>query len=266
LGIGTTTPANKLDISGAAAIGASYSGTSSAPANGLIVQGDVGIGIAAPTRELHINNGSATFSYMALTSSTTGNTVNDGLHVGISGTTAFIRNFEAGSMHFRTDNTNRLVIAATGEIGIGTTTPSYSLELATNSAAKPTSNTWTVTSDARLKKDIRPYESGLSDLLKIEPVWFTYNGKAGLPEETGVGVIAQDIQKIAPYMVNHWTYTNTREITDENGEEIIIEGKKEEYLGVDNGAMTYMLINAVKEQQAMIEQLQAEIEMLKSKK
>ncbi|MFH0864658.1 MAG: hypothetical protein V1904_00580 [Bacteroidota bacterium] len=44
VGIGTTTTVNKLDIEGAVAIGATYSGTSTAPSNGLIVEGNVGIG------------------------------------------------------------------------------------------------------------------------------------------------------------------------------------------------------------------------------
>jgi hypothetical protein len=43
VGIGTTTPANVLDVSGGVAIGGAYSGTT-APTNGLIVQGGVGIG------------------------------------------------------------------------------------------------------------------------------------------------------------------------------------------------------------------------------
>ena len=38
-----------------------------------------------------------------------------------------------------------------------------------------------------------------------------------------------------------------------------------DYLNVDNGAMTYMLINAVKEQQQMIEVLRKEIDALKKK-
>jgi hypothetical protein len=45
---GTGAIANTLDVEGRAAIGASYSGTSAAPTNGLIVQGNVGIGTASP--------------------------------------------------------------------------------------------------------------------------------------------------------------------------------------------------------------------------
>ncbi|MEA3399463.1 MAG: hypothetical protein U9R00_03070 [Patescibacteria group bacterium] len=48
VGIGTDNPQNKLDVSGGVAIGADYSGTHSAPTNGLIVQGNVSIGEAVP--------------------------------------------------------------------------------------------------------------------------------------------------------------------------------------------------------------------------
>jgi trimeric autotransporter adhesin len=61
-----------------------------------------------------------------------------------------------------------------------------------------------------------------------------------------VGVLAQELQKIAPYMVNTFTKDKT------------------EYLSVDNTAMTYMLINAVKEQQQQIETQQKQIDELKN--
>ncbi|MDX2360597.1 MAG: tail fiber domain-containing protein [Crocinitomicaceae bacterium] len=138
-----------------------------------------------------------------------------------------------------------------GNVGIANTIPSYDLHLGTNSAAKPTSNVWTVASDRRLKENIRPYTSGLEDLLKINTVWFTYTGEAGMPKDTGVGVIAQELQEIAPYMVNSWEYH------EENGD-------RTEYLGVDNGAMTYMLINAVKEQQTEIDELKQMVLDLKN--
>jgi len=145
---------------------------------------------------------------------------------------------------------DRMVIY-NGNVGIGTSLPGYQLELSTNSAAKPTSNVWTVTSDRRLKTDVVPYANGLQDLMRIEPVWFTYNGKAGMPLDRGIGVIAQDLQEIAPYMIKTWQYRED-------------DGSSTEYLGVDNGAMTYMLINAVQEQQEIIDGQRGEIDSLKS--
>jgi hypothetical protein len=53
VGIGTTAPANKLDVTGGAAFG-TYAGVA-APSNGLIVSGNVGIGSSAPTKLLDVN-------------------------------------------------------------------------------------------------------------------------------------------------------------------------------------------------------------------
>jgi len=140
--------------------------------------------------------------------------------------------------------TPHFTIQTDGKVGLGLVSPAYQLELSTNSAGKPGSNTWTISSDARLKKDIKPFNDGLSLVKKINPVKFRYNGKAGMPaDEEFVGIIAQDIQKIAPYMVGEWQHQNK-------------EGVTEKYLSYDGNAMTYILINAIKEQQQQIEQLQ----------
>lgn len=140
--------------------------------------------------------------------------------------------------------TPHFTIIPGGNVGIGVASPSYRLELSTNSAAKPGSLTWTLSSDQRLKKDIKPFNDGLSVVKKINPVKYHYNGKAGMPtDEEFVGIIAQDIQKIAPYMIGEWEYRNK-------------DGETEKYLSYDGNAMFYLLINSVKEQQQQIEQLQ----------
>jgi hypothetical protein len=208
-------------------VGSSANVTTADAAMTINTLGNIGIGTTFPNSKLHVNE----------------TTTNPALRVQINGTTQFI-------------------VANNGNVALyNDAAPAFELTLNANSAAKPTSSAWTVSSDARLKKDIKPYKGGLQDILKIKPVWFTYNGKAGMPNETGVGVIAQDLQKVAPYMVNTWTYTEGS--MDENNPRT--DGAKTDYLGVDNGAMTYMLINAVKEQQKMIEELKKEIELLKNK-
>ena len=105
-------------------------------------------------------------------------------------------------------------------------------------AAKPGGGSWLATSDARLKEQVRPYNEGLTPLLRIKPVYFHYNKESGYDSSKEyIGVLAQELQQVAPYMVNTFDRNN------------------KEYLGVDNSAMVYMLINAVKEQQEQIEAL-----------
>jgi len=56
IGIGLTDPVNKLDVEGGAVVGATYSGTNTAPTNGLLVEGNVGIGVTSPGMLLDVNN------------------------------------------------------------------------------------------------------------------------------------------------------------------------------------------------------------------
>lgn len=139
-------------------------------------------------------------------------------------------------------NTDTYFAADNGSVGIGTNAPGYLLHV-DGDAAKPSGGSWTVASDARLKKDVKEFTDGLALLNKIEPKTFKYNGKAGIKTtEKQVGVIAQDLKKIAPYMVSEYKAA---------------DGK--EYLAVNPGALDYVLINAVKEQQETIVKLEEKL-------
>ena len=125
----------------------------------------------------------------------------------------------------------------TGNVGIGwnMTNPVYQLQLSKNSAGKPGSSTWTIVSDRRLKKDIQSYSEGLSELRKINAVSYAYNGKAGIEEtDRFVGVIAQDLQQVAPHMVKEHLYIDDQD-------------REEQYLAVDLHALQFMELNAIKE-------------------
>lgn len=117
------------------------------------------------------------------------------------------------------------------------TSASYDLQMLNNSAAKPTSGSWTIASDKRLKTDIHPFKDGLEVLKQINPVYFKYNGKANTPDEYGIGVLAQEVEGVAPYMVGSFEYiASSQDLPN-----------KEEYLSYNPDALHYISLNAVKE-------------------
>jgi hypothetical protein len=204
--------------------------------------------------------------YQAGNGNTSGNN-NVGLGYLAGPTIGTITNATAIGHRARVTTSNSLVLGAingvngatfTIKVGIGTSSPAYLLHV-NGTAAKPGGGSWTVASDQRLKRDITEFKDGLTVLEKIKPVSFRYNGKAGLPtEEQYVGVLAQDMQKIAPYTVGQFTYQDST-------------GKAEQYLDYDPNALTYILVNATKElkaknenQQQQLEVVQAENSALKS--
>lgn len=160
-----------------------------------------------------------------------------------------LSNYDDGGLYLNhTSNENVYLATGGGDVGIGTNEPSYQLELSINSAAKPGGGSWATASDRRLKTDITPYTDGLQQVLAIKPVWYRYTEASGLQNnQSFVGIIAQDMQKVAPYTVGTFTKRNG-----------------EAYLNFDPSALDYMLINAVQEQQTVIEDLQAENDALKA--
>jgi len=130
-----------------------------------------------------------------------------------------------------------IYITSSNNIGFGTGTPTFQLELSTDSAAKPTSALWTISSDRRIKENIKPYLKGLKELLIINPVTYDYNGLGGFVKgRGGVGIIAQEIIDILPDSVS----STKRKLNKTDEEETDI-------LNFNGHELTYILINAIKE-------------------
>ncbi|MBK7761900.1 MAG: tail fiber domain-containing protein [Bacteroidetes bacterium] len=171
---------------------------------------------------------------------------NDTVTVGtaIYQNTAIIGSFSNHPLAFNTSpaaGNYPMVLLTNGNVGIGTIAPTSLLSV-NGSASKPGGGSWAVFSDKRLKDHITSYDDGLQAVLKMNPVKFHYNKLSGcdtLPEY--VGVIAQELQEISPYMIN----TFQKDSVD--------------YLSVDNSAMTFMLINATKELNSKYEKLNLEL-------
>ena len=128
-------------------------------------------------------------------------------------------------------------VVKSGHVGVGFgvgTSAINTYDFSVNgSAAKPGSNTWTITSDARTKKNIERYRSGLKEVLAINPVRFQYNELSGYADTTSryVGVLAQEIKKILPSAVS--IVKNDRLVKDK--------------LVYDGNELVYTLINAIKD-------------------
>jgi hypothetical protein len=130
------------------------------------------------------------------------------------------------------------------------------------SAYKTGGGSWTTLSDKRYKRNIEPFTDGLSRILQIRPVSFQYNEKSGAfdLDERYIGVLAQDMLAIAPYMVEEVPLGQVvREI--ENGVDEVLEPGTPAYT-FDPSALDYMMINAIQELQRMIEAQDLRIEAL----
>ena len=171
--------------------------------------------------------------------------------VGLQSTSSANDNTNSGFQIFdNTANARRLVIDHTGKVGIGTNAPDQMLTV-NGDASKVGSPLWAVFSDQRLKKDIRNFSDGLNIIQQMNTVAFKYNGKAGHKADGKeyVGIIAQEVQEYAPYMIDR----TLKKLNEDDAEDT-------ELLMYDGSALLYILVNAVQEQQAIIEAQEAELE------
>ncbi len=236
VGIGTASPSSKLEVY--------VNDNSLTGAKVTNVSG--GVGAAAIT---NYSNGISSHYFGTLGTSYAGYGVllaNEGF-IYTAGQSLSLAADGANSIKFGTGTgtPERMRITSAGNVGIGTSSPSYQLQLSTDSAAKPTSALWTIASDLRIKENITPYSKGLKELMLINPINYDYNGLGGFKKgKGGVGIIAQEILNILPDSVS-----------SVKGK--LNEGDKEEtdILNFNGHELTYVLINAIKELKAELDEL-----------
>lgn len=140
---------------------------------------------------------------------------------------------------------NGIILMRTGQVIIGGGTPGTHRLYVTGTAYS--TGGWTG-SDFKWKKNITPLKETLSEVLKLQGVtydWRTdeYPG-SGFDSGTQVGLIAQDVEKVFPLLVK----------TDTDGSKAVAYEK-----------LSAILVEAVKEQQQIIDKQQDEINGLKVK-
>ena len=131
------------------------------------------------------------------------------------------------SLRLFTNETIRMFIKDTGNIGIGTTAPAERLDVVGNVKA----DEFLANSDRRLKREIEPLANGLNTIQCLDGVSYRWRDDAR-SEERQVGLVAQDVEACLP------------EVVATGG-----EGLK----SVAYGKLVVPLIEAVKEQQQIID-------------
>jgi hypothetical protein len=102
-------------------------------------------------------------------------------------------------------------------------------------------NAWSSISDARLKKNVIPIPDAIDKVMQLQGVNFEWIDVTNKTPGKHMGFVAQEAQKVVPEVVNS------------NGN----------YLSMEYAPITALLVEALKQQQKMIDQLKAEVEQLK---
>lgn len=161
---------------------------------------------------------------------------------------------------------NRMTIhGATGVVLINTNTPinnsvttgagTHWLQVAGHACKTVGGATWQDLSDFRAKQDIHELEDGLEKLMKVRTVRYRYNGKFGTTSDhEEFGIIGQEIREIFPYM------TSMGRFVDEK------TGEEDEMVMFNAGPLTFVMVNAIQELTARVQDLEKRLSALEGKK
>jgi hypothetical protein len=177
-----------------------------------------------------------TLGYQAGDTSTTGSdNIIIGHNVGAGTSSASYRLNIGGIIYALTNN---------GNVGIGTGNLSGFKLNVSGDAAKTSGGSWSTLSDLRLKDIQGSYSKGLSEIIALEPVVFTYkkNNHRNIPsDEINYGFIAQQVQPIFPEAIKQGT---------------------DGYLNFNIHPINVAMVNAVKELKILQDQLQQNLSKL----
>ncbi len=161
-------------------------------------QRKVGIGASAPAVQLHIEGGSDTAptggGYAQFGPSSGQNVSIDSNEIMArnNGVTAGLSiNADGGNLYFSQNGVGRM--------GILTDSPAFDLHV-NGTAGKPGGGSWSVASDARLKKNVNDLDGALERLLALRGVTYEYIDPASIGEREGerIGFIAQEVERVFP--------------------------------------------------------------------
>jgi hypothetical protein len=138
-----------------------------------------------------------------------------------------------------------------GALGVGTSTPT------TTGLIRATNDVVAYYSDIRLKENIELIDNAVDKVLKLRGVTYNNNGLAkafGFNEEGRfVGVLAQDVKEVLPEAIRIAPF-------DADGDGKSVSGN--DYMTVQYEKMVALLIEAIKEQQSQINELNEKLKRL----
>ena len=142
-------------------------------------------------------------------------------------------------------DTNIVTTRLQGDVGIGTDSPNYDLEVVGKIYASDSiiSNVYAGTSDIRLKQDIEPTDKGLDAVMELNPVSYRFITNAD-SEKKSYGFIAQEIEDVIPDVVG----------TRHDGMKVL-----------NYNDLISVLTKAIQEQQIIIEELNQRLIKLENK-
>ena len=165
----------------------------------------------------------------------------------------------------------RLSILDSGNVGIGTNTPSAQLHVAGNvrfsnygagTLVTDSSGNITASSDASLKTVTGSFTRGLADVIKLTPRTYHWNEKSGMDtEDENVGFIAQEVLEFIPEAVGQY---RTSEV-EVDGKKIK-KREKAELLTLSDRPLIAALVNAVRELNERNTALEARVAALENGK
>jgi hypothetical protein len=118
-------------------------------------------------------------------------------------------------------------------------------------------------SDAKLKENVQPLTGALAKIMQLQPKTYTFTKRPeyahmNLPAGMQSGLVAQELEQVFPEMVVDAIHPSAETSRGEKSGEPI------RYKAVDQMAMIPILVQAIKEQQMLIESLQKELAALKA--
>jgi hypothetical protein len=272
VGIGTSSPSQKLEVSGAGFVAAAISGDStsetqlrflsntaariSQQANQDFIfdtnatermridsSGNVGIGTSSPSQPLHVVGGAVRFE----------NTQDTYFQINTGDTHLYTAGLHP--LRFGTNSTERMRIASNGNVGIGDSAPDVALDVV---GSIYYTGTITDVSDRRLKENVLDLSDSLNKVCQLNAKSYTLIAdRDNEEEEVELGFIAQEVQTVFPEVVKNIQ----KYVVDENG-----ENTEEEinYLGVSYIQLVAPMVEAIKELKTEVDTLKAKVTALEA--